>query len=260
MKATAGVFAFTLLVSALMAGTSQAQTTPSRCADCHFANPRSVSRWHLSEWDHSAHGRASVGCEKCHGGDPSTFESFLAHQGILSARNPASPVNRINLPKTCGACHPGPFAAFQKSRHYELLREGNPDTPTCVTCHGNVGAFLLSPSPSIRSARTAMPRERWPPGRLPGRGQDRAHQRPGGPGFPRRGEDVDQAGDGQGPAGKPGGRARGRPDPAARGGSLRSYVRVRPDAGSPFHRAEAGGDAHRAGGESRPSGRRVRLP
>ncbi len=145
MKATVGVFALTLLVSALLAGTSQAQTTPSRCADCHFANPRSVSRWHLSEWDHSAHGRAIVGCEKCHGGDPGTFESFLAHQGILSARNPASPVNRINLPKTCGACHPGPFAAFQKSRHYEMLRDGNPDTPTCVTCHGNVGAFLLSP-------------------------------------------------------------------------------------------------------------------
>ena len=145
MKATAGVFALTLLVSALLAGTSQAQTTPSRCADCHFANPRSVSRWHLSEWDHSAHGRASVGCEKCHGGDPSTFESFLAHQGLLSAQNPASPVNRINLPKTCGACHPGPFAAFQKSRHYEMLREGNPDAPSCVTCHGNVGAFLLSP-------------------------------------------------------------------------------------------------------------------
>jgi hypothetical protein len=26
-----------------------------------------------------------------------------------------------------------------------LLQEGNPDTPTCVTCHGNVGAYLLSP-------------------------------------------------------------------------------------------------------------------
>lgn len=145
MKATAGVFALTLLVTALQAGSSQAQTTPSRCADCHFANPRSVSRWHLAEWDHSAHGRAGVGCEKCHGGDPSTFESFLAHQGILSAQNPASPVNRVNLPKTCGGCHPGPFAAFQKSRHYDLLREGDLDTPTCVTCHGNVGAFLLSP-------------------------------------------------------------------------------------------------------------------
>jgi len=145
MKATAGVFALVPLVTALLVGSSQAQTAPGRCADCHFANPRSVSRWHLSEWDHSAHGRAGVGCEKCHGGDPGTFESFLAHQGILSARNPASPVNRANLPRTCGGCHPGPFAAFQKSRHYDLLREGNLDTPTCVTCHGNVGAFLLSP-------------------------------------------------------------------------------------------------------------------
>ena len=53
----------------------------SRCADCHFANSTAASRWHLSEWDHSAHGRADVGCEGCHGGDPSTFESFLAHRG-----------------------------------------------------------------------------------------------------------------------------------------------------------------------------------
>jgi Cytochrome c7 and related cytochrome c/Cytochrome c554 and c-prime len=145
MKATAGVFALALFVTASTAASSQAQFTPSRCADCHFANPRSVSRWHLSEWDHSAHGRANVGCEKCHGGDPTTFESFLAHQGMLSPPNPASPVNRVNLPKTCGGCHPGPFAAFQKSKHYELLREGNLDTPTCTTCHGNVGAYLLSP-------------------------------------------------------------------------------------------------------------------
>ena len=145
MKAIAGVLAQGLLAVFLTTGPAQAQITPSRCADCHFANPRSVSRWHLSEWDHSAHGRANVGCEKCHGGDPTTFESFLAHQGILSPQNPASPVNRTNLPRTCGRCHPGPFAAFQKSRHYELLREGNLETPGCVTCHGNVGAFLLSP-------------------------------------------------------------------------------------------------------------------
>jgi len=145
MKATAGVLAQGLLAVLLTAVTSQAQVTPSRCADCHFANRRSPSDWHLSEWDHSAHGRAGIGCEKCHGGDPGTFEPFLAHQGMLSPGNPASPVNRINLPKTCGACHPGPFASFQKSRHYGLLREGNLETPTCVTCHGNVGAYLLSP-------------------------------------------------------------------------------------------------------------------
>lgn len=137
-----------LLLSALAlvaAAPSEAQLGKSRCADCHFANPNSAWRWHLAEWDHSAHGRASVGCERCHGGDPTTFESFLAHQGMLSSQNPASPIHRANLPKTCGGCHPGPYAAFQKSKHYELLRAGNREAPTCVTCHGEVGAYLLSP-------------------------------------------------------------------------------------------------------------------
>lgn len=117
----------------------------SRCADCHFANPRGASQWHLSEWENSAHGRNDVGCERCHGGDPSTFESFRAHQGMLGPQNPASPIHRQNLPTTCGGCHPGPLESFQKSRHYALLREGSPDTPICTTCHGAVGAFLLSP-------------------------------------------------------------------------------------------------------------------
>jgi hypothetical protein len=139
-------FFFGALLAILLPGlASAAQSTLSRCADCHFANPDAPGRWHLSEWDHSAHSRAEVGCEKCHGGDPSTFESFLAHRGILDSQNPASPINRANLPQTCGGCHPGPFRAFQKSKHYELLRQGSRDTPTCVTCHGEVGAHLLSP-------------------------------------------------------------------------------------------------------------------
>jgi hypothetical protein len=35
--------------------------------------------------------------------------------------------------------------AFQKSKHYELLRAGDNDAPSCSTCHGNVAAELLSP-------------------------------------------------------------------------------------------------------------------
>lgn len=139
------LFSVFLVVPASSAVSSAAETPASRCADCHFANITPDWRFHLSEWDHSAHGRADVGCEGCHGGDPATFESFLAHRGMLSRRNPASPVHRANLPKTCGACHPAAFSAFQKSRHYELLREGNLEVPTCATCHGNAGATLLSP-------------------------------------------------------------------------------------------------------------------
>jgi len=54
-------------------------------------------------------------------------------------------VYRTSLPRTCGVCHTGPFVAFQRSRHFQLLEEGNGDGPTCSTCHGPVAARLLSP-------------------------------------------------------------------------------------------------------------------
>jgi len=117
----------------------------SRCADCHFANMDASFAEHISDWERSAHGRAAVGCESCHGGDAGTFESVLAHRNILPPSHRASPVNRINLPATCGKCHAGPFAVFQESRHFALLRAGDPNPPTCSTCHGEVAADLLSP-------------------------------------------------------------------------------------------------------------------
>jgi hypothetical protein len=125
-------------------GDASAQSQ-SRCADCHFANPGSVSAIHLSEWDLSGHGRKNVGCERCHGGDPRSFEPFVAHQDILARTNPASPVHPTNLPKTCGTCHAGPLVAFQRSKHYELLRAGNKNGPTCTTCHGEAAGNRLSP-------------------------------------------------------------------------------------------------------------------
>jgi hypothetical protein len=42
-------------------------------------------------------------------------------------------------------CHTGPFVAFQRSRHFQLLEEKKSDGPTCSTCHGPVAARLLSP-------------------------------------------------------------------------------------------------------------------
>ena len=122
----------------------------SRCADCHFSRPEAPARDHLSDWDRSAHGRNNVGCEKCHGGDATTFESFLAHRGVLNSMNPASPVNRRNLSATCGTCHAGPFVAFQDSRHYALLEKADTRVPVCSTCHGATGIRR----PSARALET----------------------------------------------------------------------------------------------------------
>jgi hypothetical protein len=122
-----------------------ASAQQSRCADCHFANPTAPERDHLADWDRSAHGRSNVGCERCHGGDATTFEALPAHRGILHPSNPASPVNPRNLPATCGTCHSGPFVAFQKSQHFALLDKGDVRAAVCSTCHSAAGSRLPSP-------------------------------------------------------------------------------------------------------------------
>ena len=120
LRRVESVLAGLVLGATLGPGSSEAQAQSS-CADCHYANPDAPG--HLSEWERSAHGRHAVGCEKCHGGDPTSFDAFRAHQGILDSRNPASPVNRTNLPRTCGQ--------RTARRRSEVLLEdlANPPTP-----------------------------------------------------------------------------------------------------------------------------------
>lgn len=135
---------FALVVSTLLVVPAVAHAQQSKCGDCHFAQNNPPNQDHLFDWDRSPHARASVGCEKCHGGNATVFERGLAHRGVLSPFNKKSPAHRANLPATCGACHVGPFVAFQDSRHYELLTTGDNRGPTCSTCHDPVAGNLLS--------------------------------------------------------------------------------------------------------------------
>lgn len=137
------LFVFGIIALALTAGSAQVQQ--SRCSDCHFANPNAPGPQHLTDWELSAHSRASIGCERCHGGNAATFEPMPAHRGILMAARPASPVNRKNVPSTCGQCHASQFVQFQKSHHFEMLQSGDSGGPICTTCHGEVAARILSP-------------------------------------------------------------------------------------------------------------------
>jgi hypothetical protein len=134
-----------LMVAAAWLQPHEVVAQQNSCADCHLSRPDIRGARHVADWDAGPHGRINVGCQACHGGNPATFESFRAHQGMLHRSHPASPVGRISLPGTCGQCHGGPYAAFRKSRHYELVRAGDRDAPTCATCHGEVAGVLLSP-------------------------------------------------------------------------------------------------------------------
>lgn len=154
---TAAVFVVAMLWTTL----ASAQIAPvSGCADCHFANPRAPRKDHLFDWDRSPHARNDVGCQSCHGGNPRTFEPLPAHAGILGPDNAKSPVNRRNLPATCGTCHTGPYVAFQDSQHYKLLQSNNQNGPTCSTCHGeNSGRVLSAKALASQCAECHGPKE-----------------------------------------------------------------------------------------------------
>jgi hypothetical protein len=126
---------------------------PRLCASCHSDHERMrpydlpVDQYAL--YQTSGHGRRLAQgdtrvavCSDCHG----------AHD-ILPPTDPASRVFRINLPKMCLGCHgdstrmarsgrgADDSRAYLGSVHaHQLLDQGNPSAPTCVSCHGVHGA------------------------------------------------------------------------------------------------------------------------
>jgi formate dehydrogenase gamma subunit len=108
------------------------------CATCHAAE--------VSQYNLSIHGRAHAKfngdaptCESCHN---------AAHQ-VVAATEANSPVNKANLPNTCGHCHSNPtlaakymFAvakpveAYTSSVHGRAIRQGNMNAASCNDCHG----------------------------------------------------------------------------------------------------------------------------
>ncbi len=83
----------------------------------------------------SVHGLGEEGaarCTDCHG----------VHD-LRGALDPASKINRLNVPTTCGQCHSEIAEEFRRSIHGRALRAGLKDSPTCSDCHGE--HHILSP-------------------------------------------------------------------------------------------------------------------
>jgi cytochrome b subunit of formate dehydrogenase len=114
-----------------------AKVVPQQCAKCH---------------DDAVHGyqlgvhavarkdgdKQAPTCLACHGSP---------HQ-ILAADDPKSPVNHINIPKTCGSCHSQkfvmgrdgystqPFFSYEESVHGRAVGAGSTKAAVCTDCHG----------------------------------------------------------------------------------------------------------------------------
>ena len=108
------------------------------CARCH-EDPEIVKKYDIPIaspslfYRDSVHGKAlledrneeAAACQDCHG-----------HHSILKGQNPESSVNKWNVSKTCGQCHPTIQEEYDGTIHGTALQRGVREAPSCTDCHG----------------------------------------------------------------------------------------------------------------------------
>jgi hypothetical protein len=114
-----------------------ALTLPATCSRCH-GDPKIIQQGHIAIgnvaalYQDSIHGRAvsksgllvAATCVSCHGG-----------HDIRQKIDPASKVNRANIPATCGACHEGILTQYASGVHGIAAAQGNRKAAVCADCH-----------------------------------------------------------------------------------------------------------------------------
>jgi uncharacterized protein with PIN domain len=111
---------------------------PRLCARCHREGKKAAVRYTGTEkeiiqhYAESIHGKGlmksgltvTAMCTNCH----------TAH-AILRKTDPASSVNRRNIPATCGRCHHGIQEQFEQSVHATMAGKTWKALPVCSDCH-----------------------------------------------------------------------------------------------------------------------------
>ena len=110
---------------------------PQTCAKCH-SNAGLAKEYQMknseaaAQYLDSIHGRALLkmglivapSCNDCHG----------VHD-IKRRVDRDSPINHVNVAKTCGKCHVGIEETYNQSVHGQLLAQGDKRGPVCTDCH-----------------------------------------------------------------------------------------------------------------------------
>ena len=122
----------------LSAATDRLSPETAQCLTCHAEMPGIVS-----QWEHSAHWNAGVGCYECHQANAGDADA-MDHYGFTVAV--------IVSPRDCAQCHPNEAAEQEASHHAKagdilntkdgLLGQtigGEPAVAVgCRQCHGSI--------------------------------------------------------------------------------------------------------------------------
>jgi len=132
------VLGLTILIAAAQA-TGVETGSEDHCVSCHDSDQLPIALGHsVGEWRVSPHAGAAVGCEKCHGGDPSSALADVAHRGVLPASDPKSLVHPRNLATTCGTCHAKERAAYAATVHGAQVEETDQQVCVAADCFDHV--------------------------------------------------------------------------------------------------------------------------
>jgi cytochrome b subunit of formate dehydrogenase len=129
---------------------------PKTCGSCHslkfVMESAGLSPQPLFSYGESVHGKAvargslkAAVCTDCHD-----------HHEILSPRDQRSPINKFNIPNTCGHCHVSVAAEYRMSIHGKAIARGISQAPVCTDCHGihNIKSHI-DPNSSVAAQQIA---------------------------------------------------------------------------------------------------------
>src|SRR5690349_19269652 len=123
------------------------------CTDCHTS---------IKDFPHPAKIRKAE-CASCHA-DQATDAAKSVHSipGETACSSCHGNVHEIApaakmQPGKCAECHAGEVKEFAESVHGRAAKSGDPDAPTCLSCHGPVHKIQAFSEPTSAVARRNQP-------------------------------------------------------------------------------------------------------
>jgi formate dehydrogenase gamma subunit len=122
------------------------------CKDCHTA---------IKEFPHPAK-IAKVRCATCHADEaksfPASAHSILGESACASCHGSVHELKTTEklIPGKCVECHADEVKALESSIHGQAAKNGDPDAPKCVSCHGSIHGVKASSETDSTIARKNM--------------------------------------------------------------------------------------------------------
>lgn len=103
----------------------------SNCVRCHLTAGRELTV-PVRDFARSAHDRAKLSCNDCHGGNTEDDTKAHEHEFEFIGTKLSSHI------AACADCHTDEAEEFRKGPHFwDLSKRINRDYPVCIDCHGN---------------------------------------------------------------------------------------------------------------------------